>query len=604
MAMEIKNNMSATRLLNILNKNNDTLAKSLKRISSGVMITGASDDTSGYAISERMRVMLRGLNQDIRNTQNGSSMLRVAEGGMQNIVEELRSLKELALNAANDHNTDADRATIQKEFEHKIGNINDIADMTNYNGKLMLNGMYRNSEGHYNDKVIFDEPSGTPISILGGDYTIENDGVYTLGTGYSGTISISDGVRNVKLVQADNSTSLSGVHIIGGSGGGTNLWIEDLNISNTILPTTGSLIKFQGSDNVLLIKGNNRLSETSYTGKRNALIDIGEGLTIEGSDGILDINVNAVGDFINAPAIGTTKSNNQLANLVIADGNINIKVTAPLGSFAAGIGTGSIGKMGDILIKGGTVDVEMIVSSPSTHTLADTGAAIGSSTSGAVGNIVIGQGSTVRAISQSNASAGAGIGSGAFSGTEPFRGQAGDISISTKASVQARSISFTGHMGDDIGAGYGGTVGTVSYFTESDDSFSDTLPLVFHTGTKAGESINTYIEDMHTNAMGISRVSVTTQSEATSALDRIDSAIEYALDQVTSIGSIIKRLEYTQSNLTTAHENVTASESTLRDADMSKEMVEYTKNNVLLQATQSMLAQANQSASNVIGLLR
>ena len=74
------------------------------------------------------------------------------------------------------------------------------------------------------------------------------------------------------------------------------------------------------------------------------------------------------------------------------------------------------------------------------------------------------------------------------------------------------------------------------------------------------------------------------------------------LTQQTTIGSVESRLEYTSSNLTTASENVQSSESTIRDADMAKEMTNYTKNNVLLQAAQSMLAQANQSSSNVLSL--
>ena len=81
-------------------------------------------------------------------------------------------------------------------------------------------------------------------------------------------------------------------------------------------------------------------------------------------------------------------------------------------------------------------------------------------------------------------------------------------------------------------------------------------------------------------------------------------AIQKALDQQTSIGAAESRLEYTSSNLTTASENVTSAESVIRDADMAKEMTEYTKNNVLLQAAQSMLSQANQSSSNVLSLLQ
>ena len=99
-------------------------------------------------------------------------------------------------------------------------------------------------------------------------------------------------------------------------------------------------------------------------------------------------------------------------------------------------------------------------------------------------------------------------------------------------------------------------------------------------------------------------VSVATQDKANAAVAVFDNAIQKALDQQTTIGSIEARLEYTSNNLTTMSENVQSAESTIRDADMAKEMTEYTKNNVLLQAAQSMLAQANQSSSAVLSLLQ
>ena len=96
---------------------------------------------------------------------------------------------------------------------------------------------------------------------------------------------------------------------------------------------------------------------------------------------------------------------------------------------------------------------------------------------------------------------------------------------------------------------------------------------------------------------------VVTRHDATVALRLVDGAIDYALDQATTIGAYISRLEYTESNLVIADENTRASESTIRDADMAAAMVSYTKNNVLLQASQSMLAQANQNSSEVLSLL-
>ena len=140
MSMVVKNNMSAVNSLNILDKNSDALAKSLAKVSSGMKINGAADDASGYAISERMRVQMRSLDQDVQNAQNATSLLKVAEGAVSSTVEILKTLKEKAINAANDTNTDLDRQTIQKEIEQSIDQINDNALVT-YNGKYLLDGM-------------------------------------------------------------------------------------------------------------------------------------------------------------------------------------------------------------------------------------------------------------------------------------------------------------------------------------------------------------------------------------------------------------------------------------------------------------------------------
>ena len=139
MAMVVKNNMSAISTLNTLNKNSSALAKSLQKVSSGMKINSAADDASGYAISERMRVQIRGLDQANQNTQNGTSMMKVAEGAVSSTVDILKTLKEKVINAANDTNTDSDRATIQKELDQSIDQINDNANVT-YNGKYLVDG--------------------------------------------------------------------------------------------------------------------------------------------------------------------------------------------------------------------------------------------------------------------------------------------------------------------------------------------------------------------------------------------------------------------------------------------------------------------------------
>ena len=103
--------------------------------------------------------------------------------------------------------------------------------------------------------------------------------------------------------------------------------------------------------------------------------------------------------------------------------------------------------------------------------------------------------------------------------------------------------------------------------------------------------------------MSIDDISVTTVRDANIAIRVLDGALEYALDNATTLGAYLQRLEYTENNIVTTQENTIASESTIRDADMAKEMTEYTKANILMQSSQAMLAQANQNASGILDLL-
>ncbi len=140
MAMKVKTNTSATNTLNRLNKNARALGKSLQKLSSGMEINSAGDDASGYSISERMRVRLQSLEQDENNVQNGASLLRVAEGAIQQQLEIMKQIKKKVIDADNDTNTDLDRATIQKEINQSYDEIENIAFETTYNGKRLLVG--------------------------------------------------------------------------------------------------------------------------------------------------------------------------------------------------------------------------------------------------------------------------------------------------------------------------------------------------------------------------------------------------------------------------------------------------------------------------------
>jgi len=126
----------------------------------------------------------------------------------------------------------------------------------------------------------------------------------------------------------------------------------------------------------------------------------------------------------------------------------------------------------------------------------------------------------------------------------------------------------------------------------------------FHIGANADQNTNLSIGDMSSTALGVNGVDVTGQESANAAITTIQAAIDKVSSERSKLGAIQNRLEHTINNLGTSSENLTASESRIRDVDMAKEMMEFTKNNILTQAAQAMLAQANQQPQGVLQLLR
>lgn len=123
-------------------------------------------------------------------------------------------------------------------------------------------------------------------------------------------------------------------------------------------------------------------------------------------------------------------------------------------------------------------------------------------------------------------------------------------------------------------------------------------------GANEGQTLNIGLNDMRASALGVQGVDITSSSNAQSAISTITNAITTVSNERAKLGAVQNRLEHTIANLNTSSENLQASESRIRDVDMAKEMMEFTKNNILQQAAQSMLAQANQAPQGVLQLLR
>jgi flagellin len=134
-----------------------------------------------------------------------------------------------------------------------------------------------------------------------------------------------------------------------------------------------------------------------------------------------------------------------------------------------------------------------------------------------------------------------------------------------------------------------------------DGTFSDK---VFHIGANADQSITLSIDNNDAGTLGVDGLSISDQSSANDAITTVDAAINTVSTTRANLGAVQNRLEHTINNLGATSENLTAAESRIRDTDMAKEMMDYTKNNILTQAAQSMLAQANQQPQGVLSLLQ
>ncbi|WP_025029060.1 flagellin N-terminal helical domain-containing protein, partial [Caldalkalibacillus mannanilyticus] len=140
--MRINNNIMALNAHKALTSNTGQVGKSLEKLSSGLRINRAGDDAAGLAISEKMRGQIRGLNMATKNAQDGISLIQTAEGALNETHSILQRMRELAVQSANDTNTNEDRAELQKEVTALISEINRISTDTEFNTQKLLDGTF------------------------------------------------------------------------------------------------------------------------------------------------------------------------------------------------------------------------------------------------------------------------------------------------------------------------------------------------------------------------------------------------------------------------------------------------------------------------------
>ncbi len=661
MAMVVKNNLMAVRTLNQMNQNNSELNKRLAKVSSGMKITSAGDDAAGYSISERMREQIRSLNQDVQNVQNGAAMIKIASGGVEDIINVLRAMKEKAINAANDSNSSEDRRTIQKELTQMTATINDMALDARYNGKRLI-------DGSYDPKIKYADASTSALQVAKAMMSSLNETTLSgtaaldaaINSASNGKFATTDALINKFMSDLESSSSYTdfletycGIilgnedtgAITGSDAGGDTVKTaksivpEQVAVSSWGIPIAGSSTTIDG----LTVKwpttgSNGDLSPTEkhiLAGLNSDWIEQSLKLVKES----YGIDFNSDGATVNE--IDVAFENNSTSGWLayVSSSSSYLKLTVKM-YYYNDIDTNS--EDGDLLatssMYGRASYLDRTIAHEFTHALMAAN----------INNFH----SLPLYIKEGTAELVHGIDDERPRAMQTLLENPSDLEKIFNGELDGTTGKEYTSPEDPYAAGYM----LLRYLGKQGQSPTGTkyvesmryAPLVIQDGTQAGQHNNFYIKDMQTKSltageifnsygelinendkaryealnydadkqaawletlqeaenMTIDEISLLTVKDANIAIRVIDGALEYALDNATTIGAYLQRLESTETNLVTSHENVTASESTIRDADMAKEMTAYTKANVLSQAAQSMLAQANQSATNVLSLLR
>jgi len=540
--MRINHNIAAANTHRQLTGNTAAASKSLEKLSSGLRINRAGDDAAGLAISEKMRAQIRGLDMASKNAQDGISLIQTAEGALNETHSILQRMRELADQSANGTNTADDRAAIQEEVKQLKDEIDRIGNTTEFNTQKLLNGALKSAGGA---NVSQDTTVGAQIAKL----------KYAQ---VSGTKAIFSGAASLTTASfAKETITIDGVDI---DVNWQNLSTAD---KNTIMGATSGSVTTQNNAKDLVIKTINDAIDAS--GKNVAHIT-----GYVAASGGLRLQTTSEGRESNISVTAAGITGKLLGSAVSASGTTNYNGTAIVANDA------------DMFINGTLLKV--------TLTKSAAGGANGSSLSGLASGL---QTDINAAISAMNTATG------------KVSGDTGYISQVTVSATKDGRLSILSESGpvvlkDRVGNSDVANLGLDSAQTDA----SSNGGVTFQIGANRGQTISFGIADMRTAALGLSSVDVTTATSASQALTSLDSAIKSVSSQRSKMGAVQNRLEHTINNLQTASENLTSAESRIRDVDMAKEMMDFTKNNILSQAAQAMLAQANQQPQGVLQLLR
>lgn len=558
--MVVQHNLNAINANNKMNINVSGTKKATEKLSSGYQINRAGDNAAGLAISEKMRSQIRGLSQATKNANDGISLIQTAEGGLNETHSILQRMRELAVQSANGtYQDDTDREAIQLEVDALKSEIDRIASSTEYNGMKLLDGS------------------------LGGTTT----GTTDFGARYGVLISantVVDGANN-KLKE--------------------NLSLEGATLTSSVNDVTVTL-----ADTASGVGGENAQWDAAGT---TLTINLKAGQSYSQSQ-INDLIKNAT--MAKADAAGTPQASTPAdVELKLKSGVFTFQKAETFKTSAGVRATSDDTDLVEYLINGtdqndGYADTIKFTS----NNYGEDTRKLKIATDVAAGKEWV---ATTTANNE-----GTGIKDGAFTlhlatGVEYTEE---DIQNLLKQAGLDYTVTLTDSKTPDgdksfyaqkVVAEADATAIEIGKTTAGAGLGSDKLTgtgkgLTFQIGANGVEDqrVTLSVGDMSSTSIGVGGADVSTQDAANKAIDMVDAAVKTVSMQRAGLGALQNRLEYTVNNLTTTNENLTAAESQIRDTDMATEMINYTKNNILQQASQAMLAQANQQPQAILQLLQ
>ena len=667
--MRIQHNIMAMNAYRNYNNNTKALSGNLEKLSSGYKINRAGDDAAGLAISEKMRAQITGLDAAQKNVKDGISLVKTAEGAMQEIQDMLNRMDYLATQSANGtYDNEVDRANLQKEVDALKSEINRIADSANFNGIKLLDGSLAAED---NTTGI----SGTGQATADGVFTIVADGQLgvepqagefeydlsqlsiDLKVGGDGTITAKSGrAGKTSAVSTSGTSSSTG----GTTGPGNTGAVSGSTVAVSF--SIGGLNIQLTADEVNEILGENMEKGKTYTisgDKMNKFVSkfadkLNTAMTTAaaGSAGATPSTAAAgkMGRAGTPPtAVGAWGAAGKLAGskVTVSDngkGVLTVKMdsapTQPWGDIDMTLRF-SNGNTGN----GGEQFAPTVIKEPVDNTqkrqyaeakLDLTKMDIKDGTTLKIGNstYTFAVGSDSKFKSSSNV---VDLTNVTATGDDLAKIAANRLSEVAKnnkqfivGSTTQGVVSLTEREGgidytknNLAGKDNKGTQGTntanngTSTNANQDATVDDWAGLIsFGQATKAGgltlqigdtadsfNQMSVVVGDMHTKAMGIADIDISSQEGAADAIATIKDAINYVSGVRGDLGAVQNRLEHTGNNLSVMAENIQDAESTIRDTDVASEMMSYVKNNILVQSAQAMLAQANQVPQGVLQLL-